>query len=481
MINPVKEFFLFCSGASRKILGMNGCDVEHGKYAGIGATIFFTATLAALSGGYAMFTAFRQENLAIIFGLLWGLIIFNLDRFIVSSIKKQRMPANASVTKWLAIKGGELLKAFPRLFLAIFISFVITRPVELKLFDPEIKGQLPTLIAADRTKMVQTIHAEYSHIAKDEAEIKVLRDRLVSLEDEWNRRVKVASSELDGWGGTRKPGDGPEYKRRLAEAKQAEQELNAFRTQFAPVIQAGEDRIATQKRERDQKLREANKIIDDSGGLLKKLEALSTLSRERGPVFWASIFILLLFISLETAPILVKLFSSRGPYDDYLDAIEHDVYANQRKKVSDTNDDINTQVALSRQRNADRIKTEMQMSQNTMASWTTLAPQEYLDAQVEIAKIGIALWKANELNRLKQVMNAASYVGPSTIPLTRGATFASQNAPASSSAQNNNSGGSSHTGTSTQPAPTQATTQAGGQTSQTPTNPPAVANMPPLP
>ena len=92
MINPVKEFFLFCSGASRTILGMNGCEVEHGKYAGIGATIFFTATLAALSGGYAMFTAFRQEKLAIIFGLLWGLIIFNLDRFIVSSIKKQRMP-----------------------------------------------------------------------------------------------------------------------------------------------------------------------------------------------------------------------------------------------------------------------------------------------------------------------------------------------------------------------------------------------------
>ena len=252
MSNPVKEFFLFCSGASRTILGMNGCEVEHGKYAGIGATIFFTATLAALSGGYAMFTAFRQEKLAIAFGLLWGLIIFNLDRFIVTSIKKQRVPANASITKWLTIKGGELLKAAPRLLLAVFISIVITRPVELKLFDPEIQGQLPALITADRTKMVQTIHAEYSNIVNEEVEIKALRDRLVSLEDEWNRRVKVASSELEGWGGTRNPGDGPEYKRRLAEARQAEQELKAFRTQFAPIIETREGRISAQKAERDR-------------------------------------------------------------------------------------------------------------------------------------------------------------------------------------------------------------------------------------
>ena len=476
MSNPVKEFFLFCSGASRTILGMNGCEVEHGKYAGIGATIFFTATLAALSGGYAMFTAFREEKLAIVFGLLWGLIIFNLDRFIVTSIKKQRVPANASITKWLTIKGGELLKAAPRLLLAVFISIVITRPVELKLFDPEIQGQLPALITADRTKMVQTIHAEYSNIVNEEVEIKALRDRLVSLEDEWNRRVKVASSELEGWGGTRNPGDGPEYKRRLAEARQAEQELKAFRTQFAPIIETREGRISAQKAERDRKLAEANSFIDNSGGLLKKLEALSTLTKERRSVLWASIFILLLFISLETAPILVKLFSSRGPYDDYLDAIEHAVYANQRKKISDTNDEINTLVALSRQRNADRIKTEMQMSQSTMASWTTLAPQEYHDAQVEIAKIGIALWKANELNRLKQVMNAASYGGPSTIPLTPGANLISQHAPGGSTSQNNNSGGASHTGTSTQPGPTQATTPAASQPS---TNPPAVANMPP--
>lgn len=464
MKNPVKEFFLFCSGANRTILAMNGCEVEHGKYVGIGATIFFTATLAALSGGYAMFTAFRHPILAIAFGLLWGLIIFNLDRFIVSSIKKQRIPANASHTKWLGIKAGEVLKALPRLFLALFISVVITRPVELKLFDPEIQGKLPALITADRTEMVQSINSEYSDIANDEQEVVQLRNRLVNLEDEWNRRVKVASSELDGWGGTRNPGDGPEYKRRLAEAKLAEQELNAFRTQFGPVIQAREARISARKIERDQKLAGANKFIDDSGGLLKKLEALSALTREKASVFWASIFIFLLFVALETAPILVKLFSSRGPYDDYIDAIEHDVYAKQRKIISDTNDDINTLVGLSKQRNADRIKTEQQMSQNTMASWTTLAPQEYHDAQVEIARIGIALWKANELNRLKQVMPAAS---------------ASQTAPPNSAAQNaSNNGGSPHTATSTQSAPTQATTQAGSQASATTSTLP---NVPPSP
>ncbi len=76
-------------------------------------------------------------------------------------------------------------------------------------------------------------------------------------------------------------------------------------------------------------------------------------------------------------------------------------------------------MALSKQRNADRISTELQMSQNTMASWTTLAPQEYHDAQVEIARIGVALWRANELNRLKQVTPPVAFAGQSSQPTTQ--------------------------------------------------------------
>ena len=66
------------------------------------------------------------------FGLIWGLLIFNLDRFIVSTIKKND-------SKW-----KEFLQAFPRLILAMIIAIVISKPLELKIFEKEINQVLLT-------------------------------------------------------------------------------------------------------------------------------------------------------------------------------------------------------------------------------------------------------------------------------------------------------------------------------------------------
>jgi TfoX/Sxy family transcriptional regulator of competence genes len=63
-------------------------------------------------------------------GIFWWLLIFSLDRFIVSSIKK-------SSSFFL-----QLLQAFPRIILAIIIGLVIAMPLELKIFEKEINLQL---------------------------------------------------------------------------------------------------------------------------------------------------------------------------------------------------------------------------------------------------------------------------------------------------------------------------------------------------
>ena len=59
-------------------------------------------------------------------------LIFNLDRFIVSTIKKRD-------SKW-----KELLQATPRIILAMIIAMVISKPLELKLFEKEINQILLT-------------------------------------------------------------------------------------------------------------------------------------------------------------------------------------------------------------------------------------------------------------------------------------------------------------------------------------------------
>ena len=82
--NIFNEFFWICSGANRHILRQ--CPTEYSKYFGIGGTIFFTAAMATLSGGYAFYTIFQNQWISIAFGIFWGLLIFNLDRFIVNTM-----------------------------------------------------------------------------------------------------------------------------------------------------------------------------------------------------------------------------------------------------------------------------------------------------------------------------------------------------------------------------------------------------------
>lgn len=110
------RFFWFCSGANFSIL--QKVPTESNKYLGIGATVFFTAVFAALAGFYALYTVFQTGVIALIFALLWGAMVFNLDRFIVSSMRKKERG-------W-----SEWKLAIPRLVLAILLAVVISKPLE---------------------------------------------------------------------------------------------------------------------------------------------------------------------------------------------------------------------------------------------------------------------------------------------------------------------------------------------------------------
>jgi hypothetical protein len=75
----------FLLGVEKPVLDNRPTD--RNKYAGISATVFFTGVLAFCSSGYALYTVFNSAALAVGFGLLWGLMTFNLDRYIVMSMK----------------------------------------------------------------------------------------------------------------------------------------------------------------------------------------------------------------------------------------------------------------------------------------------------------------------------------------------------------------------------------------------------------
>ena len=55
------------------------------------------------------------------------------------------------------------------------------------------------------------------------------------------------------------------------------------------------------------------------------MDALSQLTNESNAMAMANLFIILLFVAIETAPIFVKLLAEKGPYDHFLEKHEEEL------------------------------------------------------------------------------------------------------------------------------------------------------------
>jgi hypothetical protein len=321
-MKKITSFFLICSGADSQLL--QKCPTETSKYAGIGATIFFIGLFAALAGGYALHMVFDSIWISSVFGLLWGLMIFNLDRYIVSSMRKDGKFAR------------ELLSASPRIILAVIISIVIAKPLELKIFEKEINPELIIMEQEVRTRQEEKVKLRYTTTQDSlKNEIDQLRSAIVSKGKERDTLAIIAQQEADGTGGSRKKNLGPIYKVKKADADRVESELQQLRTMNEARIKELEILAANN----DRALLAEITAIERTpiNGPAARLEALDRLSESSAAIAWANWFILLLFIALETAPVLVKLISSRGPYDNLLKVEEHNFVAMETEEMAKTN------------------------------------------------------------------------------------------------------------------------------------------------
>ena len=126
------KFLWWCAGADAEILKYSSYS-DHVKYEGIGGVVLATGFMAALSMGFAMHTIFGFLGITISVAIAWALIVFNLDRFIVSSTGKGDGDSS--------ISGKEWLNAAPRLFMAILLGLTISAPLETQIFSKEINRE----------------------------------------------------------------------------------------------------------------------------------------------------------------------------------------------------------------------------------------------------------------------------------------------------------------------------------------------------
>jgi hypothetical protein len=327
--SSVSRFLWWCAGADEHFL-LKSPMQDRVKYAGIGGIVFCTGLLACFSGGFAFYTIFGPKNNAIndtfswgaligsmIFGIVWGLIILNLDRFIVSSTGKG--DGTDKVT-W-----RELGQAFPRILIALILGFAISAPLEIKILESEIDSELSAYQKEYAEKLNQQTDILFKQkVAKLEKDKKEYETKLKGYEAE----LQVYDDEIDD----------------LVERQQAEmQDKRAYG--FGPVAKKMQMDIDTKRAEKDKFIQlkaaevkawrkqldftdgQINQLSDDLrmaykdnekrshgyDGLLKRIQ----ISHEIGG--WIPWIIFGVFLCIEMGPIFFKMMLNKGPYDYMVD------------------------------------------------------------------------------------------------------------------------------------------------------------------
>jgi hypothetical protein len=318
------QFFWWCAGVDKKIL-MSCSYSDHVKYVGIGGVVVATAFMAALSMGFAMQTIFHEYYISIPIAIIWSLIVFNLDRFIVSSTGKGDGEATISLK--------ELGNATPRLLMAILLGLTISAPLETVIFNSEIQREWTDTKVQLVKKSVYDIGEIYaSRQTELEKNIEIKKKELAAAAKAVIDQQLVVTKE-------RQSGTGVMWQKNLKTLEDFEGNAKLIQAQI-DTLEANYKELGTMKPRAEDSAKA--EIMKDTAGFLDKVMMLERLSSEGkkipkidptthkpktlpngtveqieivSPAFWAVWLVRLLFMIIEIAPVLLKLMLVKSPYD----------------------------------------------------------------------------------------------------------------------------------------------------------------------
>lgn len=292
---------------------------DHIKYACLGGIVVATGALAAIAGGYAFYTIFSPKGdaldevkfvgeavsvdtthlptaiMSVVFGFIWGLIIFNIDRFIVTSTGK------GDGTE--AITRQELVGALPRIIMGVIIALTISKPVEIRMFKSEINARLQQV--QDSVKIVNTKLAEKAYennVKQAKEKMAVLYARIQRDEERRDFLDSMVSWE------TSHGGCHDKCEENKLERKLVEERIQTLKN--SPEFVSNNQEIEEYR----EKLKQEKVIADKTSKALDGLSLRIQLAHEVAGT-WISLFITLLFMAIELTPIFFKLMLIKSPYD----------------------------------------------------------------------------------------------------------------------------------------------------------------------
>jgi hypothetical protein len=315
------------------------------KYTAMGGVLLTTAGVAGVSATFALNSSVGLSMaVAAAAGVVWAVVIFNLDRMLIVNMTRQ--------TGWVR----NLLAAVPRLLLAVVIGSIVSVPLVLRIFQPEIDNEMQIMHSENLIAAQETLDRQFADIgptqdkvdqlqavASGESQPSVSTDpdvlaaekRVGAAQAAYDKAAAAAQCELDGTCGTGERGVGEAYRKARAAADAAKATLDdetaklddataLARAKISGSVasnrQAASDELKTlvPRLENRKAERTAAQARLDSGelnseGMLARLEALDRLTADHGNMAAASIALSLLFLLIEVLPVVVKLLTMVGP------------------------------------------------------------------------------------------------------------------------------------------------------------------------
>lgn len=339
----MSRFLLWLSGADQDVL--SHCERERAKFVAMGGTVITTSVFATAA---ATFTINRYLHaplaLSIVVGILWGLAIMNLDRWLLISIRRQATPLRT------------VTMAIPRVVLAVLIGILIAEPLVLRVFESEVTTQAARDKRDERSEARQEVKRQYAAIPKLEAREQELQDDVTSVDSgaalEESPAYRQASAnlrrlekraanarhaalcELDGRCGTTKRGYGPAYEAKNEIAQQLGSQVATAKGRLDTLasrllkqegrrgrrarnfdrreLEQVRSELRTLRGQRRQDIRDLRQDFSARIGLLDRIEALGNLTSEHPSMLWLRLVLFLCILAIDTLPAVAKVLMSLG-------------------------------------------------------------------------------------------------------------------------------------------------------------------------
>jgi hypothetical protein len=298
---------------------------DRARYSSMGAVILLTASAAAASLTIALSLVFPHHSWAVFLpvGILWGGIVFNFDRWIVSSIDYGPLSGVAEGTPGRYRYVSKTVHFLVRFVMAALVGLVISEPIVLAIFGPEINQQLTAQHVADtKTQTAQIQAAAARQIAILNQPVTAAQKNLTVATRKANLAHRIYLCELTAQCHnlppgvvTGVPGLGPQTTQDLVLWRQAQRMQNKAQRAFDDVSKRQAAKVTALNAQTKVLIANATKAIDANNGLLARERALDTLTKQNSGFLLRRLLLWMALMFIDLAPVLLKTFSPPTLYE----------------------------------------------------------------------------------------------------------------------------------------------------------------------